>query len=128
MLSSLPHLLASLALLLPLVAASPLSASPLSASPLADPNPCTAFPAWSITDFSSSSSDSVGAGGKASFKLTNSLTAATDTITCNLQVNYRCVISGTPTDKNLIVQLALRAGTLTLQLDRVVGDCPGRTG
>ncbi|KAK0641902.1 hypothetical protein B0T16DRAFT_461927 [Cercophora newfieldiana] len=102
------------------------SASPLS-NPLADADPCTSFPSWSVSDFTSTAADAVGGDGKATFKLINNLTSVSDTITCNLQVSYRCVITGTPSDKDLIIHVGLRAETLTLQLDRVVGACPGRT-
>ncbi|KAK4445716.1 hypothetical protein QBC34DRAFT_428881 [Podospora aff. communis PSN243] len=112
-----------LSLSLPLLTCS----SPL---PQTDPSPCTAYPTWSVSDFSSTAADAVGnnSGAKATFKLTNNLTSVTDEITCSLQVNYRCIINGTPSDKDLIIHLGVRAGTLTLGLDRVVAGCPGRDG
>jgi hypothetical protein len=69
--------------------------------------------------------DSVGAGGSASFKLVNNLSGASDELTCSLQVNYRCIIVGTPSDQNLTVNVAVRAQSLTLLLDESV-ECPGR--
>jgi hypothetical protein len=42
-----------------------------------------------------------------------------------LQVNYRCILTGVPSDANLTVNVALRAETLTLLLDQSVA-CPGR--
>ncbi|KAB5515470.1 hypothetical protein GE09DRAFT_1231255 [Coniochaeta sp. 2T2.1] len=77
---------------------------------------CTTFPSWTVSDFKSTTNDSVGAGGSASFKLANNLTGA---------VNYRCILAGTPSDKNLTVNVAIRAGSLTLLLDESV-ECPGR--
>src|SRR4051794_38432388 len=103
-------------LLLPtLTAASPLlhHAPHPRANVLADPSPCTTYPTWLIRNFTSLSSDAVGSATgssspSASFLLTNKLTSVTDTISCPLQVNYRCVISGTPSDKDLSVYVALR--------------------
>lgn len=95
------------------------------ASPLVEFDACTTFPSWTITNFSSLAPDSVGSGGKASFKLTNNLTGATDELSCPLQVNYRCIINGTPSDKNLTVHVAVRAQSLTLLVDKAV-ECPGR--
>ncbi|KAB5569957.1 hypothetical protein GE09DRAFT_691809 [Coniochaeta sp. 2T2.1] len=86
---------------------------------------CTTFPSWTVSEFKSTTNDSVGAGGSASFKLANNLTGAVDELTCSLQVNYRCILAGTPSDKNLTVNVAIRAGSLTLLLDESV-ECPGR--
>lgn len=88
---------------------------------------CTTFPNWTIAKFKSESTDTVGAGGSASLSLTNSLTGKTDEVTCKLQVNYRCIVVGTASDKNLTVNIAIRAGFVTLVLDQEVHDCPGRT-
>lgn len=88
---------------------------------------CTAFPSWTIEKFKSESNDTVGAGGTASFSITNSLTGTTDVVACKLQVNYRCIVVGTESDKNLTVHVAIRAGFVTLILDEEVHDCPGRT-
>lgn len=79
-----------------------------------------------MTDFKSSTSDSVGSGGSASFTVVNNLSGAKDELTCALQVNYRCIITGTPSDGNLTVHVAIRAGSLTFILDEAV-ECPGRT-
>ena len=91
---------------------------------------CTAatapFPSWTISGFRSNTSDSVGSGGSASFRLVNDLTGAGDDLSCGLEVNYRCVFAGTPSDANLTVNVAVRAESLTLLLDEAV-DCPGRT-
>jgi hypothetical protein len=101
------------------------------AAPLDAIDECTTFPTWTVTGFKSNTSDSVGAAnnnaalGSASFTLTNDLTGATDALTCSLQVNYRCIIAGTPSDGNLTVNVAVRAGSLTLLLDEAV-ECPGR--
>lgn len=81
---------------------------------------------WTIADFKSNSTDSVGSGGTASLKLTNNLTGDTDELTCSLQVNYRCIFAGTPSDRNLTIHLGIRAESLTLGVDKTV-DCPGRT-
>ncbi|KAK4184812.1 hypothetical protein QBC35DRAFT_39273 [Podospora australis] len=80
---------------------------------------------WTIADFKSNVSDTVGTGGTASFKLINQLTGDTDELTCKLQVNYRCIIAGTPSDQNLTIHVGVRAGSLTLGLDKIV-ECPGR--
>ncbi|KAK4457236.1 hypothetical protein QBC42DRAFT_157361, partial [Cladorrhinum samala] len=87
---------------------------------------CTDYPSWTVTDFKSSTSDSVGSGGSASFTVVNNLSGARDELTCSLQVNYRCIIAGTPSDGNLTVHVAIRAGSLTFILDEAV-ECPGRT-
>lgn len=87
---------------------------------------CTTFPSWTISDFKSTTNDSVGAGGSASFRLVNNLTGASDELACSLQVNYRCIFAGTPSDANLTVNVAIRAQSLTLLLDESV-ECPGRT-
>ena len=89
-------------------------------------NYCTDYPSWTVTDFKSSTSDSVGSGGSASFTVVNNLSGARDELTCSLQVNYRCIIAGTPSDGNLTVHVAIRAGSLTFILDEAV-ECPGRT-
>ncbi|KAK3364588.1 hypothetical protein B0T25DRAFT_598913 [Lasiosphaeria hispida] len=96
------------------------------AAPTGDADNCTTFPSWTITDFKSVVNDTVGSGGKASFKLANDLSGTSDELACNLQVNYRCIITGTPSDTNLTVHVGVRAGSLTLLLDKVV-ECPGRT-
>ncbi|OIW33153.1 hypothetical protein CONLIGDRAFT_163372 [Coniochaeta ligniaria NRRL 30616] len=96
------------------------------ASPTAAVNNCTTFPSWTISDFKSTTTDSVGSGGSASFKLVNNLTGASDSLNCSLQVNYRCIFAGTPSDANLTVNVAVRAESLTLLLDESV-QCPGRT-
>lgn len=88
---------------------------------------CTALPSWTVSSFHSTTTDSTGSGGSATFNLTNDLTGASDNITCTLQVNYRCDITGTPTDGNLTINVAIRAQALTLLLDEVVQGCPGRT-
>ncbi|KAK5659926.1 hypothetical protein OQA88_13390 [Cercophora sp. LCS_1] len=88
---------------------------------------CTTFPTWSVTDFFSDTTDSVGSGGKATWKLINNLSGASDEMTCTLQVNYRCIVTGTPSDKDLTVHVAVRSGTLTFILDKEVDGCPGRT-
>ncbi|KAK3374617.1 hypothetical protein B0H63DRAFT_525917 [Podospora didyma] len=90
------------------------------------PDTCTSFPSWTVKDFNSTTSDTVGSGGAASFTLINNLSGAVDNLRCSLQVNYRCIITGTPSDKNLTVNVAVRAGALTLLLEETV-DCPGRT-
>ena len=95
----------------------------LTAAAAADP--CTTFPSWTISDFHSNTTDSVGAGGSASFTLVNNLTNATDALSCPLQVNYRCIFAGVPSDANLTVNVAVRAESLTLLLDESV-LCPGR--
>jgi hypothetical protein len=95
------------------------------ASPAMAVDSCTTLPSWTVSDFKSNSTDTVGAGGSASFTLTNNLTGTSDELSCNLQVNYRCIISGTPSDKNLTVHVAVRAGSLTFLLDEVV-ECSGR--
>ncbi|KAH8909404.1 hypothetical protein BR93DRAFT_935167 [Coniochaeta sp. PMI_546] len=96
------------------------------AFPAEEVDNCTTFPSWTISDFNSTTKDTVGAGGSASFKLVNNLTGASDELTCSLQVNYRCIFAGTPSDKNLTVNVAVRAESLTLLLDETV-ECPGRT-
>ncbi|KAK0620723.1 hypothetical protein B0T14DRAFT_567457 [Immersiella caudata] len=124
---TLSSFLALITLSFPLATASPLLHLTPRQTPA--PSPCTTYPTWSISDFASSAADAVGgSSGKASFKLTNNLSSATDEVSCSLQVNYRCIITGTPSDKDLIIHVGLRAGTLTLGLDRVVGGCPGRSG
>lgn len=95
---------------------------------------CTTYPAWTVQKFTSFSSDSVGAGSvgagvagpTASFLITNSLTGTTDEVTCNLQVNYRCIVQGIKSDKNVTVHIAIRAGFVELIVDEVVSGCPGR--
>lgn len=87
---------------------------------------CTTFPSWTVSDFKSTTTDSVGTGGSASFRLVNNLTGASDELACSLQVNYRCIFAGTPSDANLTVNVAIRAQSLTLLLDETV-ECPGRT-
>ncbi|KAK4214936.1 hypothetical protein QBC37DRAFT_439840 [Rhypophila decipiens] len=93
---------------------------------------CTTYPAWTVQKFTSYSTDSVGGGtdallaGTASFYITNSLTGARDEVTCKLQVNYRCIVQGLSSDKNVTVHVAIRAGFVTLIVDEEVGGCPGR--
>lgn len=94
---------------------------------LVNADSCTEFPTWTIKDFKSSTSDSVGNDGKASFTLINSLTGASDDLTCTLEANYRCSFSGIPSDKNVTVGIAIRSAALTVSIDQVV-DCPDRTG
>jgi len=96
------------------------------AAPLVEVDACATFPSWTITNFTSNAPDTVGSGGKASFKLTNNLTGASDELSCPLQVNYRCIISGIPSDKDTTVHIAVRAQSLTLLVDKAV-ECPGRT-
>ncbi|KAK3989112.1 hypothetical protein QBC44DRAFT_224093, partial [Cladorrhinum sp. PSN332] len=84
------------------------------------------YPSWTVTEFNSKTSDSVGSGGSANFTVINNLSGAKDELTCSLQVNYRCIITGTPSDKNLTVHVAVRAGSLTFILDESF-ECPGRT-
>lgn len=96
--------------------------------PAAAADECTTFPSWTVTGFRSNSTDAVGgSGARASFTLTNNLSGTTDELACDLQVNYRCVIAGTPSDEGLTVHLAIRADSLTFQLAKVVAECPGRT-
>ncbi|KAK3315743.1 hypothetical protein B0H66DRAFT_640714 [Apodospora peruviana] len=92
-----------------------------------DADYCTTPPSWTIANFKSNTSDTVGSGGSASFTLINDLSGASDQLSCALQVNYRCIIAGTPSDKNLTVHVAIRTGSLTLILDEELRDCPGRT-
>lgn len=87
---------------------------------------CTTFPSWTISNFHSNTTDSVGSGGSVSFTLVNDLTEVTDKLSCSLQVNYRCIFAGTPSDRNLTVDIAVRSESLTLSLDETV-NCPGRT-
>lgn len=87
---------------------------------------CTDFPTWTIKNFETSTSDSVGNSGKASFTLINSLTNTSDDLTCVLVANYRCEIAGTPSDKNLSIIIAIRSAALTVSLDQTL-DCPDRT-
>ena len=96
------------------------------ASPIASIDNCTVFPSWTITNFKSNTTDSVGTVGSASFKLTNNLSGGSDELTCTLQANYRCTIAGTPSDQNLTINVAIRASWLTFLLDKAV-ECPGRT-
>jgi hypothetical protein len=103
----------------------PTWASPTKGSTAVDN--CTSFPSWTIESFNSTTTDSTGTGGSASFVLTNDLTGASDELKCSLQVNYRCIISGTPTDKNVTINVAIRAGSLTILVEEVVEGCPGRT-
>jgi len=102
-----------------------LAPSPLTNAALATTDPCTTFPSWTISNFHSNTTDSVGTGGSASFTLVNNLTNATDDLSCPLQVNYRCIFAGVPSDANLTVNVAVRAESLTLLLDESV-ECPGR--
>lgn len=87
---------------------------------------CTEFPTWTIKDFETSTSDSVGNTGKASFTLINSLTKTSEALTCVLIANYRCEIAGTPSDKNLSIIIAIRSAALTVSLDQTL-DCPDKT-
>ena len=88
---------------------------------------CTTFPSWTVQDFRSNATDTVGSGGVASFTIINNLSGAVDELRCDLQVNYRCIITGTPSDANLTVHVAVRSQSLILGLDKVVAGCPGRT-
>lgn len=96
------------------------------ALPAGEPDACATETTWTIKDFESSTSDSVGNDGTAEFKLTNDVTNVTDELTCTLEANYRCTITGTPSDENLTVMIAIRSASLTLTLDQVV-DCPDTT-
>ncbi|KAK0725888.1 hypothetical protein B0H67DRAFT_659804 [Lasiosphaeris hirsuta] len=96
------------------------------AAPTGEADNCPTLPIWTVTDFKSVVNDTVGSGGKASFKLANDLSGTSDELSCNLQVNYRCIITGTPSDTNLTVYVGVRAGSLALVLDKVF-ECPGRT-
>lgn len=96
------------------------------ALPAAAADDCTTFPSWTIKDFRSSSSDTVGNDGTAEFTLINNLDDTSDDLTCTLEANYRCTIVGTPTDANLTVTIAIRSASLTLTLDKVL-ECPDRT-
>ena len=87
---------------------------------------CTKFPSWTIKDFKSNTSDSVGNTGTASFSLTNNLRNTTDQLSCKLEANYRCTIVGTPSDKKLTVDIAIRSAALTLALDEEI-ECTGKT-
>jgi hypothetical protein len=109
----------------PLTASLLLLGAPATAVPVVN-NACTAdatLPSWTIKDFKSNVTDSVGAGGVASFTLTNNLTGALDQLQCDLQVNYRCIFAGIPSDKNVTVHVAVRASWLTLLVDEEV-KCP----
>lgn len=87
----------------------------------------TPLPSWTVTSFSSNTTDSVGSGGAMRLQLThNHLAGKVDDLTCSLAVNYRCVITGTPSDADLVIHVGVRAGTLTLSLDKVV-SCEGAT-
>ncbi len=88
---------------------------------------CTDPPTWALTDFQSIANDTVGSGGRASLKLANTQTGAIDELSCSLQVNYRCIIRGTPSDANLTAHVSIFAHSLNLILDKVV-QCPGRAG
>ncbi|KAK4158878.1 hypothetical protein QBC43DRAFT_294608 [Cladorrhinum sp. PSN259] len=89
---------------------------------------CTKYPSWTVESFSSRTSDSVASasGGTANFTVVNNLTGVRDELSCSLQVNYRCILEGIPSDGNLTVHVAIRAGSLTFILDESVGGCPGR--
>ncbi|KAL1875325.1 hypothetical protein VTK73DRAFT_10109 [Phialemonium thermophilum] len=87
---------------------------------------CTTFPTWTLKDFQSNGTDSVGGNGTASFTLENDLTGTSDDISCNLQVNYRCTIEGTPSDANLTITFEIRMISITFVLDEVL-SCPGKT-
>lgn len=103
----------------------------LAGSSLAAPRPgarddCTSFPTWTMKDFKCSTSDSVGNTGRASFTLSNSLTGASDDLSCQLVANYRCSFAGTPSDKTVTVEIDVRSGALDVSIDQTV-TCAGKT-
>ncbi|KAK1751522.1 hypothetical protein QBC47DRAFT_434700 [Echria macrotheca] len=96
-------------------------ASPL--VPRDDAPDCAHFPAppfWFIEHFESNTTDSVGSNGTLKFELINGLSQAITFVSCSLQVNYRCVVSGISSDPDLVIDLAVRASWLTITLDRTL--------
>ncbi|KAH8883559.1 hypothetical protein GQ53DRAFT_882314, partial [Thozetella sp. PMI_491] len=89
-------------------------------------NDCTQVPSWTVKKFRSNSTDAVSGGGNASFTVINNLSGASDDLTCKLQVNYRCLFAGTPSDQNLTVFFEIRTGYMIFSLDKTL-SCPGNT-
>jgi hypothetical protein len=105
----------------------PLALLLLPLAALASPLPSAACTeaGWTIKDMKVKFGAGVQQGGQASFTLVNNATSKSDSLTCALRANSRCLISGTPTDKSLKMEVQIDTGVLYVTLNANL-ECDGK--